>query len=66
MDTKTWLWKPLVFRSAMTCKEMANQSICATCMGDLIYNLSEGTSPCPGVHVHLSEKGTQGILYQAP
>lgn len=54
--------KPLVFRSAMTCKEMANQSICATCMGDLIYNLSEGTSPGHLASTSISEKGTQGIL----
>lgn len=54
--------KPIVFRSAMTCKRMADQGICAVCMGDLIYNLSEGTSPGHLASTSISEKGTQGIL----
>lgn len=54
--------KPLVFRSAMTCRHLAKQSICAVCMGDLIYNLSPKTSPGHLASTSISEKGTQGIL----
>lgn len=56
------LGKPIEFRTAMCCKGMARQSICATCMGDLIYNLSPGTSPGHLASTSISEKGTQGIL----
>ncbi|QOC54502.1 putative DNA-directed RNA polymerase beta subunit [Salmonella phage pSal-SNUABM-04] len=54
--------KPLLFRSAMTCRHMAKQGICAVCMGDLVYNLSEKTSPGHLASTSISEKGTQGIL----
>lgn len=54
--------RPIVFRSAMCCKHMAKQGICAVCMGDLVYNLSETTSPGHLASTSISEKGTQGIL----
>lgn len=54
--------KPLLFRSAMTCRHLAKQGICAGCMGDLIFNLSEDTAPGHLASTSISEKGSQGIL----
>lgn len=61
-EFKKVLNKPIEFRTAMCCKGMSRQTICATCMGDLIYNLSPGTSPGHLASTAISEKGTQGIL----
>ncbi|ANZ48613.1 RNA polymerase beta subunit [Erwinia phage vB_EamM_ChrisDB] len=54
--------KPLHFRTAMSCLHMRKQGVCAVCMGDLVYNLSEKTSPGHLASTSISEKGTQGIL----
>jgi len=54
--------RPLLFRSAMTCRHLAKQGLCAGCMGDLIFNLSEDTSPGHLASTSISEKGSQGIL----
>lgn len=54
--------KPLRFRTAMCCLHMRKQGVCAVCMGDLVYNLSEKTSPGHLASTSISEKGTQGIL----
>lgn len=54
--------KPIIFRSAMTCKHLAKQSICSVCMGDLIYNMSEDTAPGHLASTSISERGSQGIL----
>lgn len=61
-DYEGLIGKPLVFRSAMTCRHMAKQGVCAVCMGDLIYNLSEETAPGHLASTSISEKGSQGIL----
>lgn len=54
--------RPVVYRSAMTCKHMAEQSICTVCMGDLIYNMSEDTAPGHLASTSISQRGSQGIL----
>ncbi|ANZ50227.1 putative DNA-directed RNA polymerase beta subunit [Erwinia phage vB_EamM_Phobos] len=61
-DFKKLVNKPLIYRSAMTCKLLSKQSICSICMGELIDNLSDDTSPAHLASTSISEKGSQGIL----
>lgn len=61
-EFKQYVNKPLIFRSAMTCKLLHRQSICSVCMGDMVDNMSEGTAPGHLASTSISEKGSQGIL----
>lgn len=54
--------RPLLFRSAMCCNEMANQGVCRYCLGDLLYNLSDMTAPGHIASITISADGSQMIL----
>lgn len=61
-DFDRMVGKDIEFRTAMCCKHLSKQGICAVCMGDLIYNLSWKTSPGHLASTSISEKATQAIL----
>ncbi|VFR10998.1 hypothetical protein SPFM15_00253 [Salmonella phage SPFM15] len=50
------------FRSAMTCKEMANQSICATCMGPWLRFEKGGYADLVGKPLVLDERAYKAMV----